>query len=133
MKKRLIKPLLLTSLSGATHAYDINGFTLSGGERAGWVSYDYGNPNGDPTINKGHKDSEGFYVIPKLSLQTPNFSNFNAKITVAGATDFGINDHERESRNFVFDPVENRSFSSCRSFTSNTITKLTTHLSAATR
>ena len=110
MKKRLIISLLLTSLSATTHAYDINGFTLSGDERAGWVSYDYGNPNGDPTINKGHKDSEGFYVIPKLSLQTPNFSNFNAKITVAGATDFGINDHERESRNFVFDPVENKSF-----------------------
>lgn len=110
MKKRLIISLLLTSLSATTHAYDINGFTLSGDERAGWVSYDYGNPNGDPTINKGHKDSEGFYVVPKLSLQTPNFSNFNAKITVAGATDFGINDHERESRNFVFDPVENRSF-----------------------
>jgi len=110
MKKRLFVSLLLTSLSTTTHAYDLNGFTLSGDERAGWVSYDYGNPNGDPTINKGHKDSEGFYVIPKLSLQTPEFSYFNAKITVAGATDFGINDHERESRNFVFDPTENKSF-----------------------
>jgi hypothetical protein len=110
MKTRLFASLLLTSLSTTTQAYDINGFTLSGDERAGWVSYDYGNPNGDPAINKGHKDSEGFYVIPKLSLQTPNFSNFNAKITVAGATDFGLNDHERESRNFVFDPTENESF-----------------------
>ena len=108
--KRLFIPVLFFSASNTLFAYDINGFTLSGDERAGWVSYDYGNPNGDPTINKGHKDSEGFYVIPKLSLQTPEFSNFNAKITVAGATDFGINDPNRESRNFVFDPVENKSF-----------------------
>jgi hypothetical protein len=110
MKKRLFISLLLTSLSSTTHAYYLNGFTLSGDGRAGWVSYDYCIPDGDPFINIGHKDSEGFYVIPKLSLQTPNFSNFNAKITVAGATDFGINDHERESRNFVFDPTENKSF-----------------------
>jgi len=110
MKKRLFVSLLLTSLSSTAHAYDLNGFTLSGDERAGWVSYDYGNPDGDPFINKGHKDSEGFYVIPKLSLTTPDYSGFNAKITVAGATDFGLNDHERESRNFVFDPTENKSF-----------------------
>ncbi|MFV9616568.1 MAG: hypothetical protein ACNYZG_11470, partial [Gammaproteobacteria bacterium] len=110
MKKRLFLSLFLTSLSSATHAYDLNGFTLSGDERAGWVSYDYGNPTGDPTINKGHKDSEGFYVIPKLSLQTPDYSGFNAKITVAGATDFGLNDEDKQSRNFVFDPVENKSF-----------------------
>ena len=110
MKKQLFVSLLLISLSTITLAYDLNGFTLSGDELAGWVSYDYGNPNGDPTINKGHKDSEGFYVIPKLSLQTPNFSHFNAKITIAGATDFGINDEDKQSRNFVFDPIENKSF-----------------------
>ena len=110
MNKQLFALLLLTTFSTITHAYDLNGFTLSGDERAGWVSYDYGNPDGDPNINKGHKDSEGFYVMPKLSLQTPNFSNFNAKITVAGATDFGINDEDKQSRNFVFDPTENKSF-----------------------
>ena len=110
MQKPLFVLALFASLSTTTHAYDVSGFTLSGDERAGWVSYDYGNSNGDPTINKGHKDSEGFYVIPKLSLNTPDFSGFNAKITVAGATDFGINDHERQSRNFVFDPTENKSF-----------------------
>ncbi|MBE9564934.1 MAG: hypothetical protein IMF17_06785, partial [Proteobacteria bacterium] len=110
MNKRLFASLVLTSLSTAAHAYDINGFTLSGDERAGWVSYDYGNPDGLSTINKGHKDSDGFYVMPKLSLQTPEFSNFNAKITVAGATDFGINDEGKQSRNFVFDPTENESF-----------------------
>ncbi len=109
MKKRIVL-LLLTSLSTATHAYDLNGFTVSGDERAGWVSYDYGNPNGDPLINKGHKDSEGFYVIPKLSLRTPDYNGFNAKITVAGATDFGINDEGKQERNFVFDPAENESF-----------------------
>ncbi len=110
MNRRLFASLVLTSLSTTIHAYDINGFTLSGDERAGWVSYDYDNPNGDPTINKGHKDSDGFYVMPKLSLKTPEFSNFIAKITVAGATDFGINDEGKQSRNFVFDPTENESF-----------------------
>lgn len=110
MIRRLFISALLLSVSSTLYAVDFNGYTLSGDERAGWVSYDYGNPNGDPTINKGHKDSEGFYIVPKLSLQTPSYSNFNAKITVAGATDFGINDHDKQSRNFVFDPVENESF-----------------------
>ncbi|NOR43807.1 MAG: hypothetical protein GQ572_10765 [Gammaproteobacteria bacterium] len=102
--------LILINVTDYASAVDINGYTLSGDERAGWVSYDYGNPNGDPTINKGHKDSEGFYVIPKLSLQTPGHNGFNAKITLAGATDFGINDEGKQSRNFVFDPTENESF-----------------------
>ena len=110
MARRFIISTLLFTASNTLYAYDINGFTLSGDERAGWVSYDYDNPGGDPTINKGHKDSDGFYVMPKLSLQTPEFSNFNAKITVAGATDFGINDEGKQSRNFVFDPTENESF-----------------------
>ena len=106
----IVITLVLLSVSTYVTATDLNGFTLSGDERAGWVSYDYGNPNGDPKINKGHKDSEGFYVIPKLSLQTPDYEGFNAKITVAGATDFGINDEGKQSRNFVFDPTENKSF-----------------------
>jgi hypothetical protein len=33
-----------------------------------------------------------------------------AKATVAGATDFGLNDEKYESRNFVFDPTERKSF-----------------------
>lgn len=110
MKKRLSLSILLTSVSTSALAYDINNFTLSGDIRTGWVSYDYGNPDGIPTINKGHKDSEGFYVIPKLSLQTPDYRGFNAKITLAGATDFGLNHEDKQSRNFVFDPVENESF-----------------------
>lgn len=68
MKKRLSLSILLTSVSTSALAYDINNFTLSGDIRTGWVSFDYGNPDGIPTINKGHKDSEGFYVIPKLSF-----------------------------------------------------------------
>jgi hypothetical protein len=55
---------VLSICSFATYAYDIDGFTLSGDERAGWVSYDYGNPEGNPLINKDHKDSKGFYVMP---------------------------------------------------------------------
>ena len=105
----LCSAFILASSNYAT-AVDYNGFILSGDARAGWVSYDYGNPDGLDTINKGHKDSEGFYVVPKLSLQTPSHKGFNAKITVAGATDFGINDEGKQSRNFVFDPTENESF-----------------------
>ena len=106
----IITALIIINVADDANAVDINGFTLSGDERAGWVSYDYGNSDGDPSINKGHKDSEGFYVIPKLSLQTPDYNGFNAKITVAGATDFGINDEDKQSRNFIFDPTENESF-----------------------
>jgi hypothetical protein len=91
-------------------AYEINGFTISGDQRAGWVQYDYGNPSGKPTINKGHENSRGFYVMPKLSIETPTYKNFRAKITAAGATDFGLNNHDKQSRNLVFDPVENESF-----------------------
>ena len=100
--------LLLTT--GTAFSTDSNGYTASGDMRTGWVSYDYGNPNGEPSINKGHRDSEGFYVIPKVSLQTPQHKGFNAKLTLAGATDFGINDEDKQSRNFVFDPTENKSF-----------------------
>ncbi len=99
MFKQLLIATPLLIASSSIYAFNFNGFTLSGDERAGWISYDYGNPNGDASINNGHKDSNGFYVMPKLSLQTPAFSNFNAKITVAAATDFGINDHEKQSRN----------------------------------
>jgi hypothetical protein len=95
---------------GTLFAYDLNGFTISGDERAGWVQYDYSNPHGKPDINKGHKDSRGFYAVPKLSLETPSYNNFRAKITGAASTDFGLNNPHRESRNFVFDPEENESF-----------------------
>ena len=102
--------LTLSTLSQAVTAYDINGFTLSGDIRTGWVQYDYDNPDGDPNINKGHQDSKGFYVVPKLSLTTPSYKGFSGKITAAGATDFGLNNEEDESRNFVFDPDDRESF-----------------------
>lgn len=103
-------PLLLALLSASALGYNIDGFTVSGDIRTGWVSYDYNNPNGDPQINKGHKDSYGFYVVPKIAVQTPSINGFSAKIMAAGATDFGLNDEDKQSRNFVFDPVENKSF-----------------------
>jgi hypothetical protein len=100
----------LPALSQAARAYDINGFTFSGDMRTGWVQYDYDNPDGNPDINKGHKDSQGFYVVPKLSLTTPTYNGFSGKITAAGSTDFGLNNEDDETRNFVFDPVELKSF-----------------------
>ena len=105
--------VIAVMLCGQPHvllAIDIYGFTLSGDIRTGWVQYDYSNPRGKPDINKGHQDSRGFYLIPKLSLETPSCKNFRAKITGAFATDFGLNDHDRESRNFVFDAHDNESF-----------------------
>jgi hypothetical protein len=106
----LLLPVLLGAPPGPAHGYDINGFTLSGDMRTGWVQYDYNNPDGDPDINKGHKDSQGFYVVPKVSLTTPGYKGFIGKITAAGSTDFGLNDPDKETRNFVFDPVELESF-----------------------
>ena len=82
-------------------AEDENKLTFSGDVRAGWLEYDYGNPQGIPTINKGHKDSKGFYIVPKLSLTTARYSGFSGKVTIAGATDFGINNPDEASRLFV--------------------------------
>jgi hypothetical protein len=96
-------------LFAAEEAAD-NGWIFSGDMRAGWVDYDYDNPSGDSAINKGHRDSQGFYTVPKLSIQTPKVSGFLAKVTVAGVTDFGINDSEKETRNFAFDPSDRESF-----------------------
>ena len=122
-----MKRLILTSTSLAfvlSSLYgfdDFNGWKVSGDIRTGWVTYDYNNPPSgidndgniipsDPNINKGHTDSKGWYIIPKLSLTTPTYKNFYVKASVAGATDFGINDEKYESRNFVFDPDERKSF-----------------------
>jgi len=94
---------------------------VSGDFRAGYVKYNYKNPplyidaNGNiigssSTVSRGHIDSNGFYITPKVSLTSPKYKNFMLKATVAGATDFGINDEKYESRNFVFDPHERKSF-----------------------
>ncbi len=116
MKTHYLKFLTLMSISTmsqpiyAEQSLD-DGWIFSGDIRTGWVDYDYDNPKGDPSRNKGHTDSHGFYVIPKLSIQTPRFNGFYAKITGAAATDFGINNQDKETRNFVFDPSDLESFS----------------------
>ena len=70
------------------------GWKVNGDLRIGYVTYDYSN---DPKhfnhlVNKGHKDSRGIYVIPKVSITSPDFNGFSFKITGGGITDFGIND-----------------------------------------
>jgi hypothetical protein len=117
MKKQLVCTAALLALfvagNSPVHARGIDlgrGWMLSGELRTGWVQYDYANPDGDPSRNGGHQDSQGLYVVPRLSLQTPNWNGLYAKVTGAGATDFGINDPDREIYNYVFDPVELKSF-----------------------
>ena len=79
--------------------------------RTGWLQYEYGNPPpGSSTINKGHKDSKGFYVVPKVSLTTPSFGGFAAKVTGIYATDLGLNDPQYESRTFVPNPADPKAF-----------------------
>jgi hypothetical protein len=89
-----------------------NEWQVSGDFRSGYVKYDYKNPPSlsSPTISRGHIDSKGFYITPKISITSPVEQNFMLKATVAGATDFGLNDEKYESRNFVFDPKERKSF-----------------------
>jgi len=89
----------------------LKGWLLIGDIRAGYVKYDYGNPSpSNVNINKGHTDSDGIYTMPKISILSPKYNNFSGKATLAGATDFGINNHNNQSRDFVFDPTENNSF-----------------------
>jgi len=100
----------------------VDSWKISGDIRAGYVKYDYGNPpshidpsNGkviakNPNINQGHADSNGFYIIPKISLESIRYEGFKVKATVAAATDFGLNNELYEQRNFIFDPVERKSF-----------------------
>lgn len=83
-----------------------DGWNFSGDVRTGWVEYDYANPNGDANIAKGHKDSSGWYIIPKLSISSPILNGFSAKLTGAAVTDFGINDSSKESRTFANMPDE---------------------------
>ncbi len=80
------------------------GWKFSGDIRTGWVSYDYGNSPDNPRsgINKGHLDSHGYYLIPKVSLSTPEFYGFSAKVTGAAVTDFGVNHEKWETRTFAF-------------------------------
>jgi len=99
----------LTNVSALSSTED--DWLISGDIRVGWLDYDYSNPApSDASINNGHTDSQGFYVISKLSLASPKYNNMYVKATLAGTTDFGLNNHDNESRNFVFDPKENRSY-----------------------
>ena len=79
--------------------------------RTGWLQYDYGNPPPSSNhISKGHTDSKGFYVVPKVSLTTPSFGGFAAKVTGIYATDLGFNDPKYESRTFVPNPSDPKAF-----------------------
>jgi len=140
MKKIILSILTITSMANAAHivdtslspdhtyeiavsstSYEVSGWHFFGDFRSGYLIYDYDNPpknidiNGkivpkNPNINKGHMDSNGFYVIPKLSIRSPYYKNFMFQITAIVATDFGINDEKYESRNFVFDPNKRESY-----------------------
>ncbi len=79
------------------------GWKLKGDIRAGWVDYDYGNPPpGNSQVSRGHIDSKGFFVLPKLSVETVRFNGFYGKITGIFVTDFGLNDPAYNSRTFAF-------------------------------
>jgi len=93
----------ITSAIYAKQGIDIgNEWIVSGDMRAASVMYDYQNPDDDSLINRGKKDSEGYYFVPKLSLKTPKFYNITLKVTGAAVTDFGINDPEKEYHNYGF-------------------------------
>ncbi|MEA3418589.1 MAG: hypothetical protein U9Q90_04240, partial [Campylobacterota bacterium] len=79
------------------------GWEITGDLRTGYVNYDYSNSpyNFNPDINKGHKDSKGYYFIPKVSIISPKYKGFYGKITGAGVTDFGLNDSAYETRTFA--------------------------------
>ena len=81
-----------------------DGWKITGDMRVGYVNYDYSNSPSNPNsnINKGHLDSKGIYVMPKISITSPNYNGFSFKITGAGSTDFGINDEIYETRTFGF-------------------------------
>ena len=121
MKKIILSVLATTSIVYATNEVDISGWKFFGDIRGGYLTYDYGNPpqgidaDGDiipqnPNTNKGHMDSNGAYIIPKLSISSPYYKNFMFQLTGVVATDFGINDEKYESRTFVFDPHERKSY-----------------------
>ena len=80
------------------------GWKINGDLRIGYVNYDYSNnpKKYNPNINNGHKDSRGIYVLPKLSISSPDYNGFSFKITGSGSTDFGLNDSIYESRTFGF-------------------------------
>ncbi len=118
LNKNLVTNMLLVASIVSLNADDTQGINLGndwkvlGDIKVGYVNYDYNNKPSlsSATINKGHVDSKGFYTIPKLSILTPTYNSFSAKVTIAGVTDFGSNNPDYESRNWGFDPSELKSF-----------------------
>jgi len=80
------------------------GWILTGDERAGYVNYRYSNSpqNPNPDLNRGHLDSKGLFLIPKLSITSPKYNGFYGKITGAAVTDLGINDPLYNSQTLGF-------------------------------
>jgi len=105
MKHSITTALILMSISSLSNATD---WKTSGDVRVGYVQYNYNNP--PSTTSTGRIDSKGTYLSSKVSVLTPTYNNFSAKATVAGVTDFGLNDKEFETRNYVFDNGDKSSF-----------------------
>lgn len=83
-----------------------DGWKMGGDLRTGWVEYDYDNSDNTPATNKNHKDSQGWYLIPKLSISSPVYNGFSGKITGAAVSDFGLNNEADESRTFAYNPSD---------------------------
>ena len=100
--------LLINNLAYATDWESSSDF------RMGYVEYDYANP--PSKTSSGRIDSRGVYLSSKTSILTPKYQNFSLKATVAGVTDFGINNSEYETRNYVFDNGDKSSFAIFQEF-----------------
>lgn len=108
IKLSLVSSVLIGLSTGALMAADDakwnefgEGWSVTGDMRAGYVDYDYNNAN----------NSRGFYTTPRISINTPELAGFSAKVTGGFATDFGINGEDDQSKNFVFNAVNPKSFS----------------------
>jgi len=106
-KLSLVASVLIGLSSTAVMAADSDkwnefgdGWSVTGDIRAGYVKYDYNNAN----------NSEGFYTTPRVSINTPEAGGFSAKVTGGFATDFGINDEDKQSKNFVFNAPDPKTF-----------------------
>lgn len=107
--------LIITNTIYATQDIELeNAWKSSGDLRVGYIKYDYDNP---PSLTStGRIDSHGIYIVPKVSILTPTYKNFSAKSTIAGVTDFGINNPKYETRNYVFDNKDKESFALLQEF-----------------
>jgi len=105
-KLSLVASVLIGLSSSAVMADDTtwnefgDGWSFNGDIRAGYVNYDYQNAN----------NSEGFYTTPRLSITSPEVSGFSAKVMGGFATDFGMNNEDRQSKNFVFNAPDPKTF-----------------------